>query len=378
MDAEQNAPANPLLAKAGQALLAAAENEGCWPLVYRWLKRLTWWTVAAYCAGLLLLQAALRWVGELNPTTAFLLYLPPSLWWLPALPLAFLALLLHRRALLLLLAVLAWFCYAFLGWRQGRARPEAGPTLTLMTYNRGQHMNQSLQPFKALTHPDLIVMQEAAGRAAGYAQAPEYAEFKHARSLGEFTLLSRYPVLEERLVPAAPGREVRAARFVIDWQGRQVAVYAVHLQTPRDVLMYQMRGAFLYGVIGWPGTPWEDNRLELQTFWDGQIADARAVLDAVRADPLPALVAGDFNAPHMGHIHDLIIRELGDAHAAAGAGFGFSFPGTTRNPLSAGGPWMRIDYVFHSRHWQALNCTTEASRPSQHRAVAATLRLSAP
>ena len=135
---------------------------------------------------------------------------------------------------------------------------------------------------------------------------------------------------------------------------------------------------FLYGVIGWPGTPWEDNRLELQKFWDGQMADAQAVLDAVRADPLPALVAGDFNAPHMGHIHDLITRELGDAHAEAGAGFGFSFPGTTRNPLSAGGPWMRIDYVFHSRHWQALNCTTEASRPSQHRAVAATLRLSAP
>ena len=152
----------------------------------------------------------------------------------------------------------------------------------------------------------------------------------------------------------------------------------MHLRTPRDVLLSQWKGGLFYGLLGLPGTPWAELSAQYQVFWDGQLDAAAKILEAVRQDPLPALIAGDFNSPHTGHIRHLLARELGDAHAEAGAGFGFTFPGRTRNPFSAGGPWLRIDYIFFTRHFSAMTCTTEAERASQHRAVAARLALTAP
>lgn len=356
-------------------MVDASENQGCWPLMYRWLRRLTFASVLLYAAGLIVLMLAMSRLGERNVATAFLLFLPPSVWWLPALPLALAALIFHRRALIGLMLVMVWFGYGFLGWRWGNEPATGGEVLKVMTYNRGQHMNQSLQPFKQLTQPDIIVFQEAYGRAAGFKASEEYSEFIDARNVLEHTIVSRYPILEEKPLPALPGKSPKAIRFVIDWKGRQIAVYSVHLQTPREVLRYQMRGAFIYGLLGFPGSPWEDKKKNLQTFWDDQIADAQIVLKSVREDPLPAIVAGDFNSPSMGYVRRRIAQELGDSHDSAGSGFGWSFPGTTHNPLSAGGPWMRIDYVFYSRHWEALQCITEEKRPSQHRALTATLRL---
>ncbi len=367
------------MARTGQALIAASENEGWWPLLYKWLSRLTLWSVLLYVTGLLLLMAALSHIGERNATTAFLIFLPSTLWLLPAPPLALAALLLHRRALLVLSLAVVWFGYDLMGWRAGKTAPSSGTgILKVMTYNRGQNMNQSLQPFKNATTPDVIVLQESFGRAAGYAAAEGYSEFLHTRSHDEHTILSRYPILEETALPSLPGKPSKAVRYVIDWEGRQIAVYTVHLHSPRDVLASQMRGGFIYGVLGLAGGRWEDRSRALQTFWDGQIADAELVLKTVREDPLPAIVAGDFNSPQAGYVHRLITRELGDSHAEAGEGFGWSFPGTTRNPLSAGGPWIRIDYVFFNQHWEALQCITEPDRPSQHRALTSTLRLKTP
>lgn len=367
------------MARAGQSMIDVSENQGCWPLIYRWLRRLTLVSVVIYLVGLLALILALSRIGERNVATAFLLFLPPSLWWLPALPLGLAALLFHRKSLLALLLVMLWVGYAFLGWRSGGEPVAAGEdVLRVMTYNRGQNMNQSLQPFKALTHPDIIVFQEAYGRAAGFKAAPEYGEFIEARNMLEHTILSRYPILEEKALPGLPGKSPKAIRFVIDWKGRQVAVYSVHLQSPREILQYQMRGGFLYGLLGFPGSPWETKKKDMQKFWSDQIADAEIVIKAVREDPLPAIVAGDFNAPSIGYVHRRMLEELGDAHDQAGSGFGWSFPGTTRNPLSAGGPWMRIDYLFFNKGWEVLQCITEEERPSQHRAVMAIFRLKKP
>lgn len=247
-----------------------------------------------------------------------------------------------------------------------------------MTNNHGQHNKQSLQPFKNAIQPDIIVLQETPGRAAKYRADENYRELPHTENLREHTILSRYPILESSQLPALPGASPKAVRFVIDWHGKQVAIYSVHLHSPRDTLGYQKWGPFLYGVLGLPGTPWAEKRQRLQQFWDRQIADAQIVLHAVREDPLPAIIAGDFNAPHVGYIHRLMTRELGDSHDRSGRGFGLTFPGYTRNPLSLGGPWMRIDYVFYNKQWEAIQCVTEPKRASQHRAVAATLVLKNP
>ncbi len=363
----------------GSKFIEKAQKEGCWTLLRRFFRWLTFWATLAYLTFLLVLGLCLAWVGEKNLVTAFMLYWPPMLWLLPLLPMMGMALLFHRRSLFLQVAAAVAFSSLSLGWTWHGEKDRTEDSLTVMTYNRGQHGNHSLQPFKKATQPDLLVLQDAPGKATAFGRSEDYSEFVETRSLGEHTLLSRYPILEQSILPVQPPRtRNRAARFVIDWKGTRVAIYSVHLQTPREALQSYMRGSFLYGLVGLPGTPWEARRLKMQEFWDLQVQDVETILKAVRAETIPTIVLGDFNAPSSGYIHRLITRELADAHAEAGRGFGFSFPGSTRNPLSAGGPWMRIDCVFFTPQWEALNSITEPDRPSQHRAVVATLRLKAP
>lgn len=331
----------------------------------------------------LALLLALRHVGEANHGLALLLFAPPTLWLLPGLLLLPFALIWSWRSLPLLVGAAFIVLVPLMGWQPERGAPTAdayaAPSLTLMTWNRGQHGGQSPVDFKRRQQPDLLVLQESAKRERAFAKSSDYGDYAAYQSAGEHTLLSKFPILESTLLPsgAAP-RTARAARFVVDWNGRRIAVYSVHLHTPRDVLLSQWRSGLFYGLLGFPGTPWAELSAQYQVFWDGQLDAAAKILDAVRTDPLPALIAGDFNSPHTGLIRHRLTRTLGDAHAEAGAGFGFTFPGKTRNPFSAGGPWLRIDYIFFTRHWSAMTCTTEAERASQHRAVAARLALTAP
>ena len=346
----------------------------------RLARRITGGLILAYLIFLACVWAGTRLVGERNLTTAFLLYLPPGVWVLPAVFLAPLGLRFHRKGFCAMCGFLCLAIWFWAGYRPGLLRTagtssDSPDVLTVLTYNFGQNSGTSFQPFKNATRPDLIVMQEAAGRADGYLRAPGYSEFGHGLSIGEFTLLSRFPIKESSLLPACDAsRNAPAARFVIDWNGRQISVYAVHLMTPRGALGSYMRGAFLLGIIGLPGTPWAEKRRHYQSFWDMQFAEAGTILRTVAGDTNPCLLAGDFNAPSPGQIHSTMTNQFGDAHAAVGRGFGFTFPGRTHNPLSLGGPWLRIDYVFFDRQWKAVECVTEKNRESQHRAVMAKLR----
>ena len=88
-------------------------------------------------------------------------------------------------------------------------------------------------------------------------------------------------------------------------------------------------------------------------------------------ETLPFIVCGDFNTPDHGIIYHTVSRGLTDAHLHAGRGWGLTFPGATRNPLSLHGPWLRLDYAFAGRGWQPVYCSPEPGRRSQHCAVAA-------
>lgn len=369
-----------LLKRVGQVLVDDQARRSFLNRAFRWMRRLFGFLAFGYAGLLVLFLALFRSVGEQNLTIAFLLYLPRVLFLAPVVFLLLPAVFFHRLSALTLLLAGTFFVFAAMDFRPRAAvKPEISPGseyLSVLTYNRGQHAGQSLQPFKNLTAPDLVVLQEAPKRAQRYAGAEGYEEFSHAEDVGEFTLLSRHPIRSAAPVDLGSGIERPiAARFVVEVPGKQIAVYAVHTVSPRDTLLHYRRGAFLYGLMGIPGTPLSAKREANQAYWDDRIEQVRQLRDTVSADPLPTVIAGDFNAPAGGYIHALFRKSFEDAHLAAGHGFGYTFPGTSRNPLSGGGPWMRIDYLFCDEHWETIWCITEPDRPSQHRAVAARFRL---
>lgn len=322
----------------------------------------------------------LRFIGERNVTSAFLLYLPRVLFLLPVAVLFPLALIACRKSAAALSISSLIFLIWGLGWKPGFAPSpdpsQEGETITVLTYNRGQHANQSLQPFKNLTNPDIIILQESAGRAARYAVAEGYEKYQYTKDEAEFTLLSSYPILHSETVSLqnSVGSPPVAARFEIRFDGSPISIYAVHALSPRDTLLHYRRGAFLWGVLGMPGTSFAHKRKENQRYWDRRIIEARELQTAISRDPLPTLVAGDLNAPSGGYIHGAFLENLQDAHMESGSGTGYTFPGTTRNPVSGGGPWMRIDYLFCDDNWSPVWCITEKNRRSQHRAVTAQFR----
>ena len=101
----------------------------------------------------------------------------------------------------------------------------------------------------------------------------------------------------------------------------------------------------------------------------------RDLLSVFQHEKRPFLAVGDFNMPDHGYAYHLFAGQLTDAAKRAGRGYGFTLPGTTRNPLSLFGPWLRIDYIFSSAALKPIYCRTEDWRKSQHRAVAARLTM---
>lgn len=373
-----------LLEKLGNALKDAESRKHFIRRIGRIIRILFLFLTLCYAGSLVFLPILAAWIGEKNITLAFLLYLPRVIALLP-LPFLFLPTLFisWRLALVQLLAGLFFLTFGMgYEWRGSDATQFAGKPgasqLTALSCNRGQHGNNSLQPFKNLTNPDIIAMQETPARAIRYLADANYSEFKHAMDIGEHTFLSRHPILSGDLVRLKGGVEdnTPAARFVIDFNGRQVVVYSVHFITVRDTLLHYRRGAFLHGILGIvPGTSFHAKMKVNRRFWLERIRTAEALKAVIDAETFPTLVLGDFNAPAGGYIHRRLARGLQDTHKAAGGGFGYTFPGTTRTPLSGGGPWMRIDYILASKQWEVLGSLTEENRPSQHRAVATKLDL---
>lgn len=364
------------------------DREGSiFPLLLRWLRRVC--RVMGVLAGCLTLGvwSFLHYAGHHNPTSAFLLYLPVWLWSLPVLVMLVPTLLLDfLKSGMFLMAVALFYFFVLMGYRvdgacAGRSA-EAAHVLRVMSYNRGQSQGTSLKPFKEATRPDVLALQDAGKRLGGYANDPAYSELSYVDGMGEFVLLSKHPIVRKDLVTlpgdgSEGGKVTVAARFELDWSSKRVVLYSVHLPTPRPMLDAERWGGFLWGLLGIPGTRWEEKRLTRQRYWDGKMALAEQLASMIQKESLPCIVVGDFNAPDLGPVYRLFAGDLQDGHKVAGSGLGFTFPGITRNPLALRQPWLRLDYIFADRdHWKVLCHVTEPGRGSQHRAVFAELELS--
>ena len=339
-----------------------------------------------YVLGLAAVLAGMSLVGERNLLTAFFLFLPTHIWLFPLLVLFPLCLLTPQRWICLLQIGLALYVLGpYMGWRSAypAARPTDKPRFVIMTNNRGQKGDESMSGFIEANNPDLLVFQEAGHRADNYLKG--YPQYKYAESDSEFTIVSKTPILETASLmmdrgDSSENGQITANRSVVEVGGKKVAIYNVHMPTPRGALRSLRGPALLHGLISLPGTPWRAGRDDHMRYWDAKVHLAEELRAKLEKEPLPYLVAGDFNMPNQGYLHGVIMGTRGgltDAHQAAGKGYGFSFPGTTHNPLTLGGPWLRIDYVFASRQWKVQKCITERDRPSQHRAVVAELTLEA-
>lgn len=342
-------------------------------------KRATWVVFLLYTAGLALGLCWLDFHGDFWWPTWFLLYLPSAVFLLPLLLLVPLGLLFDWRTLYAALAcvVMVFGFYDDFEWRRPRAPRDPGRELRIVCNNIGGRGNHRLTPFVEQHDPDLILLQEATSRGAGYAK--QYGERNlHTAHHGEFVFASRSPILESGLVGdiLCDGRPV-AARFVTEAHGRRIVVYNVHIASPRSLLdKLKGRGGIAQLLHDLGFSVGRDYGAAEKVC--NRLVAAKALLERIAAETDPVIVGGDFNIPARGQAYHIFAGQFQDTFEKRGRGYGFTFPGRTRNPFSLFGPWLRLDLVFASRDWQVLDSRTEPGNPPQHRAVFASLELREP
>jgi vancomycin resistance protein VanJ len=337
------------------------------------MRRLITALIFGYMAFVALLFLAMEFVGERWWPIAILLYLPQQIFLLPLIVLIPAALLVEAPlgvyatlGGVLIIFLLHVPFYVGMGGSSGPAGPVA---VKIITNNYGQNHRLPLEPFIAEQNPDFVALEDATGQAPAFKRA--YPD-RTVVQLGQFVFISKEPVKGAALLswPLWRGNPV-AAVFEVQWQGQELAIYAVHLPTPRGDFAKLTGLGLIRELLG-------RNRRRSDNMSFGEAMTARVELGRDLASVFarerrPFVAVGDFNMPPDGYVHRVVSWGLNDCFAQAGRGFGFTFPGDANNPLTFGRPWLRIDYVLGGPGWHANECRVEPGRRSQHRPVVATL-----
>jgi vancomycin resistance protein VanJ len=151
-------------------------------------------------------------------------------------------------------------------------------------------------------------------------------------SSGTATLV-RYPVVENRQISLFR-RLIQ--RSVIEIDGQSVAVYNVHLSLPEMQLMSADGSLRPLHAIALYDPSWRNSQINL-------------LVDLLQQERLPYIVAGDFNTSDQSEIYHALASVMNDSFRTAGIGLGLSWPARRFLLLPT---MVRIDYVWHSDHFQ--------------------------
>ncbi|MEP7292615.1 MAG: endonuclease/exonuclease/phosphatase family protein [Chloroflexota bacterium] len=270
-----------------------------------------------------------------------------------------------RGALLMLPLVVVgaiWFGRLYLP----KAQAQAGdaPTLRVVSFNVwGDNPNiVEVEDWLREMRADVAIIIEmpsvwADGLPALTETYPEQLILSDTSGLyWDSAVLSRYPLVSAEQIDLGDG-EIPQSRIVVEVDGRQIAVYGIHLYVPvsRTRQMYQTAGFY------------NDSAR------DSQI---RTLLHRLEDEPLPYVVAGDFNMSDQTVIYNELAALMGDSFREAGRGLGTSWPNFQRFGLTGLiPPLVRIDYIWHSNDFRAIEAAQGPYLGSDHLPLYATLAL---
>jgi vancomycin resistance protein VanJ len=293
-------------------------------------------------------------------------------------PLALLAALIARRRVAWIAAAVPVVLWAALfGWRflppalRGASGTveAAGPELrvlafNLLTYNRNV---EGIIDVIEEAQPDLIAFAElnsVVNNALSERLAAEYPYRTYHRLTGAGfgnAIYSRWPL--EVFGSLQTGRGLRSA--------------AADVYTPDGVVRFVAMHPWSTHI----GDTWDEFKEGVIQSFAAREAQVGAVCRYLDAwGDIPVILAGDFNMGEFSDAYRCINRRLHDGYRAAGQGYGATWPSTQLREW----PWSlfgslpllaRIDYVFHSDHWRAVEARVlDSGAGSDHRPVLVVLR----
>lgn len=286
------------------------------------------------------------WLGLLN---AFALYLfLPLLLFLP-LTLIYKTRLLKPLSLPVLLFLWLYGVLFLPAWPVAQAT--AAPPLSVMTFNIwGLSLNpETARVILASGAPDLVALQELSPGMAGMVlketgQVYPYHLFRPDRWNKGMGILSRYP-LKELDSSHLRDEQWQVQIVEVDLPGRTITVYNCHPHN--DVAWRHLKqGSSLARGI--------------QLTYEGRRALIERLLQDISHRSTPILVLGDFNSSAQNDVYTMLANRFTDAHAAAGWGFGHTFPAAWGKFEEIPTPprQLRLDMIFYSEEFATLSSHT--------------------
>ncbi len=321
-----------------------------------------WLQVAAFLYATLLL--ALSTINLLGSDrwwwSALNQYLPQWVWGLVPVALVPIYLKQCRRAIWMPIGMILWVLIPIMDFRFALIRPttvdQKGTYLRLMTYNvkNGHYGHSQMTHTIEEANADIILLQQAHGTYKD--ELVTYLNKYHVQRVDQYIFASKFPILESSIqdLSVLPMHLV-ALRCKLAIGTRIATVYSVHLLSPRN------------GISG-------IRKSSEIMYWNNRIRQIQGyrLAEYLRHEWGPVLLAGDLNTPVQSslseHLSDV---NLYNAFNLVGRGYGYTYGHTL--PLRHS--FARIDHIYLSRDWVALNCFTGSAEGSDHRPLIADLFL---
>lgn len=233
--------------------------------------------------------------------------------------------------------------------------PAEGETMRVVTFNfyRDNRRQREAEDWINGQNADLIFLQEFpiyTTRALLHRLNQNYpyirVDWRQENDWGN-VFLSRYPIIEGgRITPADSPSVYTQQRYLIDFDGQQIAAYNVDATPP-----FGGRGRF--------ALPFLDSNLSAYvTGYDDTVRNdqLRVVLDYVDNETIPFVLAGDFNTGDQSVFYEELSTHMRDAFRDAAGGFGGTWPDSAVSDLVPGfvPPLLRMDYIWYSDDFRAV------------------------
>lgn len=333
--------------------------------IARWVTWLSWANLVLMCGVFLLLQM----VSEGWWLTTVLVYLPRSPWLLTSIILWPVSLYWNWRASFANLAALLLTLGPIMNFQCGGLfRPEIDKSayrLTVVSCNV-----QSFRPdFRKVVNelhridPDVILFQEAF---EDHPLVATYFEGWNVHRVDEYLVASKLPLkfIDTCFVPGF--ERVTVAQYEVETPQGPIAVFNVHQTSPRRSLTNVRPWSVLTGS----GVESVEQEMTLR---DVEAMKTRVFTQL--KDKQPRIIAGDFNMPNDSSLFRSHWGDLTDAYATTAVGYGYTSPCQTKNVWPNNTPWAQVDHILSSHEWQVERCWIGKSGGSDHRLIAAQLRL---
>lgn len=337
-----------------------------------WRQAIRLWlgaVIVAYPVCLAVVAGLLHFVGEAHWATTIGLYLPAVGYLVPALPLGLLAAWLNPRLLLAPVVGAGIALVPLMGFRWTLGAAEDGPHLRVLSYNVDTLSGgvEAVVEQIRVHDVDLVLLQESDYDEEKLIELLQRA-YPHVERSTQFVLASRFPVREttkpRRLRYFEDLRSPRFLRYLIETPLGALAVYNVHPLSPRDSLSV-VRGEGLRRELVSGRLFRGVHRRVIEANTGLRALQIETVGRMAREESVPVIVAGDLNLPSPSPLLRRSLGFLQDGFAAAGRGFGYTFP-TKR-------PFLRLDRVMVSEDLRVTRFEVGCGRVSDHHCVIADL-----